>query len=569
MVSFFICWLPFHAQRLLASYLFKYNEESSANQVLLDICQKLTYISGVMYYLSSTINPLLYQLMSAKFRLAFKETFKCSPFQCLSLCRKQHSSPHHSGSQSTYLHYRNPTIGSGSPSNSIRFHKPPSSPCPPSTAYSGCCEPSSNFESVSYQAHNFQIPIDGSAWLRGVSKGSRPSQLGGSIRLLARRLGRPLIRLVSGSSTDVGNARSAATHCDCCCCQLSSRPDTSGQQSGATSDKAEQDNNTLTDDEREPDNRSRSNKSPLLPSGSNLNDGASFRACLTRLSSRDDEENEEGQQDQQDQGRAASENIRANRIDNMEPQSQFQRLIQPFDDSNENQGCATSGSSGNPSSSSSRSPSASSPEQQRHSATASSKARVASRPQPHANKPHNGIREQVLRSKPARHRAELSKQRRNSFQSTREPLSINNGSQLVSLKKDIDRSCDAKRRKFSSSSNRYLQASSSFSSSERHLDDKRKLSHSSTTSALDCTSYTTTNSHLTATTTAATNSNPQINSAVGSLTQTDSCPLNGLDSLDGNPTRSIVINPIPSLRADDINKLSELDEFGVPLLSSQ
>lgn len=35
-----------------------------------------------MYYLSSTINPLLYQLMSAKFRLAFKETFKCSLFKC-------------------------------------------------------------------------------------------------------------------------------------------------------------------------------------------------------------------------------------------------------------------------------------------------------------------------------------------------------------------------------------------------------------------------------------------------------------------------------------------------------
>lgn len=82
-VSFFICWVPFHAQRLLASYLTKADNQ---NQFLLDIYHKLNYISGVTYYLSSTINPLLYQLMSAKFRLAFKETFNCSLFRFLSCC---------------------------------------------------------------------------------------------------------------------------------------------------------------------------------------------------------------------------------------------------------------------------------------------------------------------------------------------------------------------------------------------------------------------------------------------------------------------------------------------------
>lgn len=85
-VSFFICWVPFHAQRLLASYLAK---DENQNQLLLDIYLKITYISGVMYYLSSTINPLLYQLMSAKFRLAFKETFKCSLFTCALLCGRR------------------------------------------------------------------------------------------------------------------------------------------------------------------------------------------------------------------------------------------------------------------------------------------------------------------------------------------------------------------------------------------------------------------------------------------------------------------------------------------------
>ena len=35
----------------------------------------LTHISGITYYLSATINPILYQVMSRKFRIAFKDTF--------------------------------------------------------------------------------------------------------------------------------------------------------------------------------------------------------------------------------------------------------------------------------------------------------------------------------------------------------------------------------------------------------------------------------------------------------------------------------------------------------------
>ncbi|CAG2120430.1 unnamed protein product, partial [Medioppia subpectinata] len=35
----------------------------------------LQYISGVTYYLSATINPILYSIMSLKFRQAFKDTF--------------------------------------------------------------------------------------------------------------------------------------------------------------------------------------------------------------------------------------------------------------------------------------------------------------------------------------------------------------------------------------------------------------------------------------------------------------------------------------------------------------
>ncbi|XP_018571456.1 pyrokinin-1 receptor-like, partial [Anoplophora glabripennis] len=65
-VAFFICWAPFHAQRLLAIY------GNSSSATIVKAFQILTYVSGVFYYLSTTVNPLLYHIMSNKFREAFK-----------------------------------------------------------------------------------------------------------------------------------------------------------------------------------------------------------------------------------------------------------------------------------------------------------------------------------------------------------------------------------------------------------------------------------------------------------------------------------------------------------------
>ncbi|XP_014224679.1 pyrokinin-1 receptor-like isoform X1 [Trichogramma pretiosum] len=76
-VAFFICWAPFHMQRLIATYGKKehfedYSKESSIKiQMLYAI---FTYVSGVFYYISTTINPILYNIMSHKFREAFMET---------------------------------------------------------------------------------------------------------------------------------------------------------------------------------------------------------------------------------------------------------------------------------------------------------------------------------------------------------------------------------------------------------------------------------------------------------------------------------------------------------------
>ena len=70
-VSFIVCWLPFHAQRLVATFS-EYHGSPMAYMVV-------TYVSGVFYYLSTCINPLLYSIMSHRFREAFKVTESAAP----------------------------------------------------------------------------------------------------------------------------------------------------------------------------------------------------------------------------------------------------------------------------------------------------------------------------------------------------------------------------------------------------------------------------------------------------------------------------------------------------------
>lgn len=67
-VAFFICWAPFHAQRLLTLY------NRVWTPLLLDIQSALFFISGVLYFVGSTVNPILYNVMSKRYREAFRET---------------------------------------------------------------------------------------------------------------------------------------------------------------------------------------------------------------------------------------------------------------------------------------------------------------------------------------------------------------------------------------------------------------------------------------------------------------------------------------------------------------
>lgn len=70
-ILFFFCWAPFHAQRLF----YVYAQESDYYP---DLNEWLYILSGCLYYFSTTVNPILYNVMSMKYRNAFRQTICCT-----------------------------------------------------------------------------------------------------------------------------------------------------------------------------------------------------------------------------------------------------------------------------------------------------------------------------------------------------------------------------------------------------------------------------------------------------------------------------------------------------------
>ncbi|KAM9845425.1 neuromedin-U receptor 1-like [Aulostomus maculatus] len=64
-IMFGLCWAPFHVDRLTWSYI-----DISSEQHI-KIFEQVHIISGVCFYLNSAINPILYNLMSTRFREMF------------------------------------------------------------------------------------------------------------------------------------------------------------------------------------------------------------------------------------------------------------------------------------------------------------------------------------------------------------------------------------------------------------------------------------------------------------------------------------------------------------------
>ncbi|XP_031735348.1 growth hormone secretagogue receptor type 1-like [Anarrhichthys ocellatus] len=66
-LAFVLCWLPFHVGRTIFSL-----SMGTGSDVLYYLSQYFNLVSSVLFFLSAAINPLLYNLMSAKYRHAVR-----------------------------------------------------------------------------------------------------------------------------------------------------------------------------------------------------------------------------------------------------------------------------------------------------------------------------------------------------------------------------------------------------------------------------------------------------------------------------------------------------------------
>uniref|UniRef100_UPI0037E88033 neuromedin-U receptor 2 n=1 Tax=Semicossyphus pulcher TaxID=241346 RepID=UPI0037E88033 len=64
---FGICWAPFHIERLLWSSISQWTD------MMHKVYQYVHILSGVFFYLSSAVNPIIYSLLSTRFRECFRE----------------------------------------------------------------------------------------------------------------------------------------------------------------------------------------------------------------------------------------------------------------------------------------------------------------------------------------------------------------------------------------------------------------------------------------------------------------------------------------------------------------
>ncbi|KGL74567.1 Neuromedin-U receptor 2 [Tinamus guttatus] len=81
---FAICWAPFHIDRLFFSFVVEWTEP------LANIFNLIHVVSGVFFYLSSAVNPIIYNLLSQRFRMAFL---------CVISPRCKHCAPNHATSK--------------------------------------------------------------------------------------------------------------------------------------------------------------------------------------------------------------------------------------------------------------------------------------------------------------------------------------------------------------------------------------------------------------------------------------------------------------------------------------
>ena len=65
-IAFIICYAPFHVQRLITSRL----NISNLTFIQQRVITIFFFISGIFYYIGSTVNPIFYHLFSRKYRIS-------------------------------------------------------------------------------------------------------------------------------------------------------------------------------------------------------------------------------------------------------------------------------------------------------------------------------------------------------------------------------------------------------------------------------------------------------------------------------------------------------------------
>ncbi|XP_069744261.1 neurotensin receptor type 1 [Narcine bancroftii] len=69
-IAFVVCWLPYHVRRLMFCYVAKHQW----TEFLYDFYHYFYMVTNILFYVSSTVNPILYNLVSANFRQCFFAT---------------------------------------------------------------------------------------------------------------------------------------------------------------------------------------------------------------------------------------------------------------------------------------------------------------------------------------------------------------------------------------------------------------------------------------------------------------------------------------------------------------
>lgn len=77
---FFVCYLPYHLERLIVKYSTKGCTEPQ-------MCLWLYHGTGLLQYISAALNPIIYNVMSRRFRREFK-------LLCYKIVKKENVAKH-------------------------------------------------------------------------------------------------------------------------------------------------------------------------------------------------------------------------------------------------------------------------------------------------------------------------------------------------------------------------------------------------------------------------------------------------------------------------------------------